>query len=97
MGLPRRIAIPILVLFAVVFLGAMGLLLRAGFGTTGSAFGPGVQGDARMQATPAPLATDAPGTYSVPQTGTGPAKTTQGLPGTTMGGGGPAPERTRHP
>lgn len=78
---------PILVVFAVVFLGIMGYFLRIGLGTTGSAFGPGVatnsgaaagsgngtlQGDARIQATPAPIATDPPGTFTVPQTGSGP-------------------------
>lgn len=82
-----RIALPILVVFAVVFLGIMGYFLRIGLGTTGSAFGPGVaaapgaaagsghgtlQGDARIQATPAPIATDPPGTFTVPQTGSGP-------------------------
>ena len=91
-GLPARIAIPILVVFAVVFLGILGWFLRIGFGTTGSAFGPSgapaQQGDARIAATPAPLATDPPGTFTVPQTGTGP---TQGgsnaLPGASTGGG----------
>lgn len=82
-----RIAVPILVVFALVFLGIMGYFLRIGFGTTGSAFGPGVaaapgtttgsgngtqQGDARIQATAAPIATDPPGTFTVPQTGSGP-------------------------
>ena len=74
-GLPARIALPILAVFAVVFLGILGWFLRIGFGTTGSAFGPGAvseQGDARIQATPAPIATDPPGTFTVPQTGTGP-------------------------
>ena len=41
MGLPPRIAIPILAVFAVLFLGVLGWFLRIGFGTTGSAFGPG--------------------------------------------------------
>jgi len=90
-GLPARIAIPILVGFAVVFLGILGWFLRIGFGTTGSAFGPsGVpaqQGDARIAATPAPLATDPPGTFTVPQTGTGPAHDANALPGASTGGG----------
>ncbi len=49
MGLPPRIAIPVLIVFAVVFLGIMGYLLKLGFGTQGSAFGPGAttQGDTR--------------------------------------------------
>lgn len=95
MGLPLRIAAPILVVFAVIFLGIMGWLLRLGFGTTGSAFGPGVvpqQGDAKLQATPAPIATEPPGTFTVPQTGTGPiAQRPSALPGQSTGGGPPAP------
>lgn len=94
MGLPLRIAIPILAVFAVVFLGILGWLLRIGFGTTGSAFGPATvaeQGDARIQATPAPIATDPPGTFTVPQTGTGPiAGGSTALPGAGVGGGTPA-------
>jgi hypothetical protein len=91
-GLPARIAIPILVVFAAVFLGIVGWFLRIGFGTTGSAFGPsGVpaqQGDARIAATPAPLATDPPGTFTVPQTGTGPAQSgSNALPRASTGGG----------
>jgi hypothetical protein len=91
-GLPARIAIPILVVFAAIFLGIVGWFLRIGFGTTGSAFGPsGVpaqQGDARIAATPAPLATDPPGTFTVPQTGTGPAQNgSNALPGASTGGG----------
>jgi hypothetical protein len=94
-GLPLRIAAPILTAFAVVFLGIMGWLLHLGFGTTGSAFGPGVvaeQGDAKIQATPAPIATDPPGAFTVPQTGTGPiANRPSALPGNSTGGGPPAP------
>jgi tetratricopeptide repeat protein len=91
-GLPARIAIPILLVFAVVFLGILGWFLRIGFGTTGSAFGPSgapaEQGDARIAATPAPLATDPPGTFTVPQTGTGPAQGgSNALPGASTGGG----------
>jgi hypothetical protein len=90
--LPARFAIPILVVFAVVFLGILGWFLRIGFGTTGSAFGPSgapaEQGDARIAATPAPLATDPPGTFTVPQTGTGPAQGgPNALPGASTGGG----------
>ena len=94
MGLPARIALPILAVFAVLFLGILGWFLRIGFGTTGSAFGPGgvsEQGDARIQATPAPIATDPPGTFTVPQTGTGPiAGGSNALPGAGVGGGTPA-------
>jgi tetratricopeptide (TPR) repeat protein len=90
-GLPARIAIPILVVFAAIFLGILGWLLRIGFGTTGSAFGPSgapaQHGDARIAATPAPLATDPPGTFTVPQTGTGPARDANALPGASTGGG----------
>lgn len=94
MGLPARIALPILAVFAVLFLGILGWFLRIGFSTTGSAFGPGSvseQGDARIQATPAPIATDPPGTFTVPQTGTGPmAGGSNALPGAGVGGGSPA-------
>lgn len=96
MGLPARIAIPILAVFAVVFLGILGWFLRIGFGTTGSAFGPSSgpaeQGDARIQAraTPAPIATDPPGTFTVPQTGTGPTQGSSALPGAGVGSGTPA-------
>jgi hypothetical protein len=90
-GLPARIALPILAVFAVLFLGILGWFLRIGFSTTGSAFGPGgvsQQGDARIQATPAPIATDPPGTFTVPQTGTGPIATgSNALPGAGVGGG----------
>jgi hypothetical protein len=90
-GLPARIALPILAVFAVLFLGIVGWFLRIGFSTTGSAFGPASvsqQGDARIQATPAPIATDPPGTFTVPQTGTGPISTgSNALPGAGVGGG----------
>ena len=95
MGLPARIAVPILLVFAVVFLGVMGYFLRIGFGTTGSAFGPSgepaQQGDAKIQATPAPIATEPPGVFTIPQTGTGPVRGGgTALPGQTTGGGTPA-------
>src|ERR1700694_2116054 len=92
-GLPARIALPILAVFAVIFLGILGWFLRIGFGTTGSAFGPGSvaeQGDARLQATPVPIATAPPGTFTVPQSGTGPIRGSTGLPGAGVGGGTPA-------
>jgi hypothetical protein len=95
-GLPKRIALPIFAVFAILFLGVMGYFLKIGFGTTGSAFGPGVtvaqQGDAVLQATPVPIATDPPGTFTVPQTGTGPVPGGAGgaLPGQQTGGGTPA-------
>ena len=96
MGLPKRIALPVFAVFAILFLGIMGYFLKIGFGTTGSAFGPGAtvaqQGDAVLQATPAPIATDPPGTFTVPQTGTGPISGGAGgaLPGQQTGGGTPA-------
>jgi len=73
----------------------MAYLLRVGFGTTGAAFGPGLtvaqQGDADLRATPAPIATPGPGTFTVPQTGTGPVAAAAGtLPGQQTGGGTPA-------
>jgi tetratricopeptide (TPR) repeat protein len=88
-----RIAVPILAVFAAVFLAIMGYFLHRGFGTTGTAFGAGVadQGDANLQATPAPIATDPPGTFTIPQTGSGPAKgNASALPGAQVGGGTPA-------
>jgi tetratricopeptide (TPR) repeat protein len=93
-GLPARIALPILAVFALVFLGVMAYLLRVGFGTTGAAFGPGLtvaqQGDADLRATPAPIATPGPGTFTVPQTGTGPIAAAAGtMPGQQTGGGTP--------
>ncbi|HEX3550494.1 MAG TPA: tetratricopeptide repeat protein [Candidatus Elarobacter sp.] len=93
MGLPLRIAIPILVVFAALFLGVLGWFLRIGFSTTGSAFGPGSvpeQGDARIAATPAPIATEPAGTFTVPQTGTGRVAPSTALPGAGVGGGTPA-------
>lgn len=38
-GLPPRIYVPIVVIFAVLFLGVMGYLIAVGFGVTGSVFG----------------------------------------------------------
>ncbi len=38
-GLPPRIYLPIVILFAVLFLGVMGYLIAVGFGVTGSVFG----------------------------------------------------------
>jgi hypothetical protein len=76
-GLPPKVVVPIVLVFAVVFLGIMGYFLRIGFGTTGAAFGPQAapheQGDARIAATPVPDAapTDPPGTVDIPQSGTG--------------------------
>lgn len=78
MGLPPKIALPIVAVFAVVFLGIMAYFLRIGFGTTGAAFGPQAQpheqGDARIAATPVPDIgpTDPPGTVDIPQSGSGP-------------------------
>lgn len=102
MGLPLRIALPIFAVFAVIFIAVMGYLVKAGLTDSGTALGygaPAQQGDARIQATappvarsaaaPAALATDPPGTFMVPQTGSGPAAQTSALPGNTVGGGGP--------
>ncbi len=87
-----RIAVPIFVVFAVVLLGVLAYLLRIGFSTTGAAFGPsgGTQRNAGVVATPAPIATEPPGTFTVPQSGTGPARGgSTALPGAQTGGGTP--------
>ena len=41
-GLPPRVYIPILIVFAIIFLGIMAYLLSVGFRVTGSPFGNGV-------------------------------------------------------
>ena len=87
MGLPPRIALPILAVVAVVFIAIMGYLVKLGFGEGGTALGSGVpvqQGDARVRATTPPV-----GTFAVPQTGSGPVTPASALPGNTVGGGGP--------
>ena len=92
MGLPLRIALPLFVGIGVVFLAIMGYLIRVGLGNSEAPLGttqPVLQGDARIAATPAPLVTDAPGTFTIPQTGSGPSGGSSALPGTTVGGGGP--------
>jgi tetratricopeptide (TPR) repeat protein len=98
MGLPLRIALPIFAVIALLFVGVMGYFVKEGLGNNGTALGTGVaaapaeQGDARIAATPAPVAivTDPPGTFTVPQSGTGPAAApASSLPGQTVGGGGP--------
>jgi len=94
MGLPPRIALPILTVVAVVFIAIMAVLVKSGLTDSGTALGSGApaeQGDARIAATPAPVSmvTDPPGTFTVPQTGNGPIAQTSALPGTTVGGGGP--------
>jgi len=94
MGLPPRIALPILAVIAVVFISIMGYLVKSGLTDSGTALGSGApaeQGDARIRATAAPVSmvTDPPGTFTVPQTGNGPIAQTSALPGNTVGGGGP--------
>jgi hypothetical protein len=94
MGLPVRIALPVFAVIAVVFIAIMGYLVKAGFGGYGTALGggaPAEQGDARIQATAAPLqaVTNPPGAFSIPQTGSGPVKSPAALPGNAVGGGGP--------
>lgn len=93
MGLPLRIAVPLFIGLAALFLAVMGYFVRAGLGNSEAPLGiatPAEQGDARIAATPAPLVTDAPGTFTVPQTGTGPISGSSALPGNSVGGGGPA-------
>jgi len=94
MGLPPRIALPIFAAVAAVFIAVMGYFVKTGLGDSGTALGSGAppeQGDARIQATAAPVAmvTDPPGTFTVPQTGTGPVAQSSALPGNEVGGGGP--------
>ena len=97
MGLPPRIALPIFAAIAAVFIAVMGYFVKTGLGEGGTALGSGApaeQGDARILATAAPAApvaivTDPPGTFTVPQTGTGPVAQASALPGNTVGGGGP--------
>jgi hypothetical protein len=87
MGLPARIAIPILTVVAVVFIAIMGYLVKLGFSEGGTALGSGApaeQGDARVRATAPPV-----GTFTIPQTGSGPVTPASALPGNTVGGGGP--------
>ncbi len=93
MGLPPRIALPVFAVIAVVFIAIMGYLVKLGFGGYGTALGGGAaeQGDARIQATAAPLraVTAPPGAFTIPQTGSGPVTSASALPGNTVGGGGP--------
>jgi tetratricopeptide (TPR) repeat protein len=101
MGLPLRIALPIFAVIAALFVAVMGYFVKAGLGDNGTALGygaPAEQGDARIQAGAAPAGaqaapvapvTDPPGTFTVPQTGTGPIAQSPALPGNTVGGGGP--------
>ena len=94
MGLPLRIALPVFVVFAAIFIAVMGYFVKMGLGDNGTALGygaPAEQGDARVRATapPAALVTDPPGTFTVPQTGTGPIAQASALPGNAVGGGGP--------
>jgi hypothetical protein len=94
MGLPPRIALPIFAAIAVVFIAVMGYLVKAGLTDSGTALGSGApaeQGDARVRATapPAAMVTDPPGTFTVPQSGSGPIAQTSALPGNAVGGGGP--------
>lgn len=94
MGLPPRIALPIFAAVAAVFIALMAYFVKTGLTDSGTALGSGApaeQGDARIRTTPAPVAivTDPPGTFTVPQTGTGPLTQASALPGNTVGGGGP--------
>jgi tetratricopeptide (TPR) repeat protein len=96
-GLPPKIVVPIVLVFAVVFLGIMGYFLRIGFGTTGAAFGPQAlvheQGDARIAATPVPESapTDPPGTVDIPQSGTGSIAGNPPVSSGAAGGSAPGP------
>jgi tetratricopeptide (TPR) repeat protein len=90
MGLPLRIALPLFVGIAAVFLAIMGFLVRMGLGNSEAPLGPTSKLASSPTERPITIVTDAPGTFTVPQTGTGPAAAASGaLPGTTVGGGGP--------
>ena len=94
MGLPTRIALPAFIVIAVLFVTVMAYFVKLGLTDSGTALGSGVsteQGDARIRATapPAPLTTAPAGTFTVPQTGTGPTARTTALPGNAVGGGPP--------
>ncbi len=86
---------PIFAVIAALFIAVTGYFIKSGLGEGGTALGSGApaeQGDARIAATPAPvaIATDPPGTFAIPQTGTGPAQAApSALPGQNVGGGGP--------
>jgi len=89
MGLPLRIALPLFIGFGALFLAVMLYFVRAGLGNGAAPLGitspqPGATG---MGATPGPLRTEPPGTFSIPQTGTGPAAGSSALPGKNVGGG----------
>ncbi len=61
-GLPPRIYLPIVVVIAVLFLGAIGWLLKQGFATGGSVFGTGTGVAAQA---PAPNETAGPPSVNV--------------------------------
>ena len=67
-GLPPRIYVPIVVVIAVLFLGAIGWLLKQGFATGGSVFGNGTG-----VAAPAPSARETAGPPAVNVEGGPPA------------------------
>ncbi|MBV8726589.1 MAG: tetratricopeptide repeat protein [Candidatus Eremiobacteraeota bacterium] len=51
-GLPARIYLPIVAIFAIVFLGAIAYLLHVAFGSTGSALGPSAASKTTRQVAP---------------------------------------------
>lgn len=91
MGLPLRIAVPLFIGIAALFLAVMGYFVRLGLGNSAAPLGLAPAASSSNAATPAPIATQPPGAFTVPQTGTGPAAPANGLPGKSVGGGGPAP------
>lgn len=50
-GLPARVYVPFVFIFALVFLGTLWYLLRIGFGATGSVLGPSAQSQQSAGAT----------------------------------------------
>jgi len=60
-GLPPRVYIPIVVVFAAVFLGLMGWLLKTGLSTGGSVFGTGTGAAPQAASASAPPAVNVEG------------------------------------
>lgn len=88
MGLPLRLAVPLFIGIGALFLAVMLYFVRLGLGNGAAPLGiTSPAPHVGSAATPAPLATPGPGTFSIPQTGTGPAAGSTALPGKAVGGG----------
>ena len=79
MGLPLRIAVPIFVVLAGLFLAVMTYFVREGLGNAAAPLGQSAV------ATPIPAITQPPGAFTLPQSGTGPVRNPSALPGTNVG------------